>query len=120
MNADQIGEIKEKINELLNKENGEFTHNITLSEDPELLFIYNAIKKNDNKWEKNKYAVDVNITVKIDDPEQWDNVNDEINNMERKIRDMNYNSLGLSSPVVMRKNTEVDVKKWNRRIIKDK
>lgn len=122
MNADQIGSLKSKLQQLDNGkiDNDEFTESFSISEDPGLDFIYNAIRKDGEKWSEDKYAIDISIFFKIDDPDKWSEVREKINNIESEIRDVNIESIGLSSPIFVRSNSEEDTKQWSRKILKNK
>jgi hypothetical protein len=109
--------VQEEYNQLLDENgSGKFEVSSELTEDIDVEF--SGVRKNNDRWGENKFAVDARVDVSVQDEENWAEVSDQVNEFTELIRQVLEDTLGYTGPVVIRSSDDRTVRSWARRLVK--
>lgn len=120
MDEDQFfGVIEEKFRGLHDSDTESFTETYELELEGSELEV-EGIRHDSDRWGENKYAVDGSVWFRVEDESDWEDIEERVDELCRRLKNLLSETIGFSGPVIVRSGDDKTERMWSRRIIHDK
>lgn len=98
-------------------ESFEKTHELQSHEDFEL--EVSGSRMDNDRWGEDRYALDANVKFSVEEEEDWEELEEELDRLTSRLKNLLQDTIGFTGPVVVRSNDDMCERMWARRLIHD-
>lgn len=116
MDSELKSTLRKKFSNLLDSEKAE-DFEISQEVEDNIEILVEGSRSNAEHWGDDRYSVDFLFGLRKSDELQWNEVEDTIEEYQKRSSEILTQSIGYNGPVVFRADDDKDVLQWERRIL---